>query len=139
MVDVDKLLTLDQAYDTTLKAYHALVTKYRDLGAPLTATHVFPVLFHLAARAGAIPCPKICKEEFSSVTMAMGMARRSSTDGRSGPTAICGSGTSSPATHPRSSAAIFSWRTGSGPTASTSRAPASTSSRRGTPACRTPS
>ena len=73
MVDSDKLRTLDEAYDTTLKAYTDLVDKYRAMGAPLTATHVFPVLFHLAARAGAIPCPKIAKEEYSSITMAMGM------------------------------------------------------------------
>ena len=39
----------------------------------MTATHVFPVLLHVAARAGFAPCPKICKEMYSPVSFAVGL------------------------------------------------------------------
>ena len=73
LVDSNSFQTLDEAYAGTLEAYRGLVDKYGALGATLTATHVFPVLLHLAARAGAVPCPKICKEFYSPVSLAIGM------------------------------------------------------------------
>jgi hypothetical protein len=65
--------TFQGAYDVTLAAYRRLYSKYAALGAQVTATHVWPVLLHVAARAGFVPCPKICKEFYSPVSLAMGM------------------------------------------------------------------
>lgn len=47
---------------------------FADLGAPrVVATEVWPSLLHADARAGMTPCPKICKEFYSSVSLAVGM------------------------------------------------------------------
>ncbi|MGG4035975.1 hypothetical protein ABEV74_19995 [Paenibacillus cisolokensis] len=37
---------------------------------PLVAEHVFPVMFHLHARGGMAPCPKLMKESFQSLQLA---------------------------------------------------------------------
>ncbi len=43
-------------------------------GAPrVVATEVWPSLLHTAARAGMTPCPKICKEFYSPVSLAVGL------------------------------------------------------------------
>lgn len=45
-----------------------------ELGAPrLVGTEVWPALLHADARAGLTPCPKICKEFYSPVSLAMGL------------------------------------------------------------------
>lgn len=71
LADSSKFQTLPQAYDATLKAYQSLRTKYQ--GTPVTATHVWPLMDHIAAKAGFIVCPKICKEFYSPVSLAIGM------------------------------------------------------------------
>ena len=45
--------------------------------APLVAEHVFPVMFHVHARAGMDPCPKVMKEEFQPLQLgtALGAAK----------------------------------------------------------------
>lgn len=68
LADYKRFETLDQAYTETLAAYEALRAK---IGAPVTATHVWPVMHHLAAEAGFTICPKICKEAYSSVSLAI--------------------------------------------------------------------
>lgn len=73
MVDSARFTELEAAYETTLGAYTDLVRRYEAVGSPVTATHVFPVLVHLAARSGAIPCPKICKETYSPISLAIGL------------------------------------------------------------------
>jgi hypothetical protein len=65
--------SLDQAYRETVQGYERLRAKFEALGSPVIATHVFPVLLHAAARAGFTPCPKICKETYSTVSLATGL------------------------------------------------------------------
>lgn len=74
--------SFDQAYDETHKGYQALHDKYAALGSPVTATHMWPLLNHVAAKTGFIVCPKICKELYSSVSfaIAMGAAKQYGTD-----------------------------------------------------------
>lgn len=71
LADYKRFETLDQAYSETLAAYKDLRVKS---DAPVTATHVWPVMHHLAAEAGYIVCPKVCKEFYSSVSLAIGMS-----------------------------------------------------------------
>jgi len=73
LADSGKFETLDQAYVETLDAYKALRTRFAGIGSPVTATHVWPVMHHLAGEAGFTVCPKICKESYSSVSLAIGM------------------------------------------------------------------
>jgi len=68
-----KCQTLEQASDLTLAGYQKTVSKFAGLGTQLTSTHVWPILHHTAARAGCIVSPKICKEFFSPVSLAIGM------------------------------------------------------------------
>jgi hypothetical protein len=65
--------SIEAAYEKSLLGYRALHDKYGRLDVDVTATHVWPVLLHIAARAGFTPCPKICKEFYSSVSYAIGM------------------------------------------------------------------
>ena len=73
LADYRKFETLDQAYTETIGAYRALRSRFAALGSPVTATHVWPVMHHLAGEAGFTVCPKICKEFYSSVSLAIGM------------------------------------------------------------------
>jgi hypothetical protein len=73
LADYKNFHTLEQAYDESVAGFRALRMKYERLGCPVVATHVFPVLLHVAARAGFIVCPKIQKETYSSVSYAIGM------------------------------------------------------------------
>ncbi|WP_168119862.1 hypothetical protein [Paenibacillus sp. HB172176] len=43
---------------------------FEGMAAPLISEHVFPVMFHVKARSGMIPCPKIMKESFQSLQLA---------------------------------------------------------------------
>ncbi len=64
----------EEAEAKTLAGLIALNAKYRKAGAPRAiATEVWPSLLHLDARAGMTPCPKICKEFYSPVSLAIGM------------------------------------------------------------------
>lgn len=73
LTDPSKFETFQQAYDGTLAGYGKLGSKFEALGSPVTATHVWPVMHHIAAKAGFTVCPKICKEYFSPVSLAIGM------------------------------------------------------------------
>jgi hypothetical protein len=74
LADPASFTSLDRAYEKTLDGYRKLKAQFDALGAPrVTATHVWPELLHLAARAGFTPCPKICKEFYSPVSLAVGM------------------------------------------------------------------
>ncbi len=68
-----QLASLTDAYEKTLAGYTALYSKYAARDVPVVATHVFPVLHHVAARAGFATCPKIQKEFYSPVSLAIGM------------------------------------------------------------------
>lgn len=73
LADPKTFRTLAQAYEETLAGYRKLHAKYAALGCGVTATHVFPVLHHVSARAGFDPCPKIAKEFYSPVSLAIAM------------------------------------------------------------------
>ena len=73
LVDVAKFESLPQAYEGTLAGYEKLRSKFEALGSPVTATHIWPLMEHIAARAGFTVCPKICKETYSTISLAIGM------------------------------------------------------------------
>jgi hypothetical protein len=73
LADPATFSSLEDAYAKSLAGYQALHDKFAAVDAPVTATHVWPVLHHLAARAGFIVCPKIQKEFWSPVSMAIGL------------------------------------------------------------------
>ncbi len=74
LADPTRFTDLQTAHRETFNGYRQLYDRFRTQGAPqVTATHVWPELLHTAARAGMIPCPKICKEFYSSVSLAIGM------------------------------------------------------------------
>jgi hypothetical protein len=64
---------LDHAYSSTVDSYKKLQMKFSALGSTVTATHVWPVMDHIAAESGFTVCPKICKEFYSPVSLAIGM------------------------------------------------------------------
>ena len=62
------------AYSQTEAGLASLNRHFTDLGAPrVVATEVWPSLLHAAARVGMTPCPKICKELYSPVSLAVGL------------------------------------------------------------------
>jgi hypothetical protein len=71
IADSSRFDSLTQAHDETLAGYRKLRSKFAD--SPVTATHMWPLLDHTAAQAGYIVCPKICKELYSPVSLAIGM------------------------------------------------------------------
>ncbi len=73
LADYKSFQNIDQAWRETVEGFTRLRQQYEELGSPLVATHVIPVLLHAAARAGCTPCPKICKELYSPVSLAIGM------------------------------------------------------------------
>jgi hypothetical protein len=74
LVDNASLLTLEQAYDASLGSFNALRARFEALGVRQSvATLFWPDLHHLTARAGFTVCPKICKELYSPVSLAVGM------------------------------------------------------------------
>jgi hypothetical protein len=74
LADNSKCDTFEEAYENTLAGYQKLKAKFDQLGAPrVVATHIWPVMLPIAARAGFVPCPKICKELYSPVTMSQGI------------------------------------------------------------------
>ena len=73
LADPTTFTSLADAYEQTLAGFTALREKHDALGAASVATHVFPALLHVAARAGFTPCPKIQKELFSPVSLAIGL------------------------------------------------------------------
>lgn len=73
LADTSKFKTLDEAYDASIVGFTKLHDKFAALGSTVTATHVWPLMLHNAARAGFTPCPKICKELYSTISLAIGM------------------------------------------------------------------
>lgn len=66
--------SLQDAWQAAFDGFARLETKMRGYGSPrVVATHVWPNLLHTAARAGFTPCPKICKEFYSPVSLAIGL------------------------------------------------------------------
>ena len=66
--------SLPEAWLAAHGGFTRLASKMRDYGAPrVVATHVWPNLLHSAVRAGCTPCPKICKEFYSPVSLAVGL------------------------------------------------------------------
>ncbi len=74
LADPREFKDFNQAYDLTLAGYKAVKAKYGAMGADtVVATHIWPVMLSIAARAGLVPCPKICKELYSPVSLAQGI------------------------------------------------------------------
>ncbi len=73
LADASKFETLAQGYEGALAGYRKIGEKLQTLGSGAIATHVWPVMHHMAARAGFTVCPKICKEFYSTVSLAIGM------------------------------------------------------------------
>lgn len=74
LIDNNSLYTLDQAYNVTLSAMKVFRQRWENLGVQqCVATLFWPDFHHLTARAGFTVCPKICKEEYSSLSLAVGM------------------------------------------------------------------
>jgi hypothetical protein len=66
-----KGLTPEQSYEKLLKTIKAACEHHQ--GAPNVAELVFPSMVHLLAEAGMIPAPKLCKESFNPVMLAIAM------------------------------------------------------------------
>ena len=74
LADPPGFSSLKEAWQATYEGFSRLANRMWDHGAPrVVATHVWPNLLHTAARAGFTPCPKICKEFYSPVSLAIGM------------------------------------------------------------------
>jgi len=73
LADASKIESFEQGYQAAMQGYGKILGKLTDFGSTGTATHVWPVMHHVAARAGFNVCPKICKEFYSSVSFAIGM------------------------------------------------------------------
>jgi hypothetical protein len=74
IADPDKFKSLDQAYTESVAGFKKLKDKFAALGCDkVVSTHIWPVLHHVSARAGFDVCPKICKELYSPVSLAIGL------------------------------------------------------------------
>jgi hypothetical protein len=74
LADAFTFRDLPDAHDKSVAGLTALNRHFVDLGAPrVVATEVWPSLLHADARAGMTPCPKICKEFYSPVSLAVGL------------------------------------------------------------------
>ncbi|MHB1462538.1 MAG: hypothetical protein ACYC1M_14720 [Armatimonadota bacterium] len=74
LADVNSFTDLYDAHDKAVAGWKELGDKYRSWGIKnLNSTHVWPVLLSVAAEGGWNPTPKICKEFFSPVSLAVGM------------------------------------------------------------------
>lgn len=74
LADPSDFTDLWDAYCKTEEGLARLYRHFTDLGAPrVIATEVWPSLLHAAARVGMTPCPKICKEFYSPVSLAVGL------------------------------------------------------------------
>lgn len=74
LADVNSFTDLYDAHDKAVIGWKELGDKYRSWGIKnLNSTHVWPVLLSVAAEGGWNPTPKICKEYYSPVSLAIGM------------------------------------------------------------------
>ncbi len=74
LADPRSFTNLADAYARTVEGLRRLCSRLEKEGAPrVVCTEVWPSLLHAAARAGMTPCPKVCKEFYSTVSLAVGM------------------------------------------------------------------
>ena len=74
LIDRYAIKTIEEAHDAALKAYADHIEMMKQWGVQeVVSTNVWPVLNDFAARCGYVVCPKICKELYSSVSMAIGL------------------------------------------------------------------
>ncbi len=74
LADVNSFKDLYDAHDKAAAGWKQLGDKYRSWDIKnLNSTHVWPVLLSVAAEGGWNPTPKICKEYYSPVSLAIGM------------------------------------------------------------------
>ncbi|MHB1463057.1 MAG: hypothetical protein ACYC1M_17335 [Armatimonadota bacterium] len=74
LADTEHMKDLFDAHDNAVAGWKALGDKYRGWGIKnLNSTHVWPVLLSVAAEGGWNPTPKVCKEFYSPVSLAIGM------------------------------------------------------------------
>ena len=74
LADPNSLASFDQADKAATAGFNRVCKQYTALGAPAcVSTHVWPTLFHQAARGGMVVCPKISKEEYSPVSLAIAL------------------------------------------------------------------
>lgn len=74
IADPDKFKSLDQAYTESVAGFKKLKDKFVALGCDdVVSTHIWPVMHHVSAPGGFTVCPKICKELYSPVSLAIGL------------------------------------------------------------------
>ncbi|MHB1455637.1 MAG: hypothetical protein ACYC0V_01855 [Armatimonadota bacterium] len=74
IADPEKFKSLDQAYTESVAGFKKLKDKFAGLGCDeVISTHIWPVMHHASAPGGFIVCPKICKELYSPVSLAIGL------------------------------------------------------------------
>jgi hypothetical protein len=74
LAQTDKWKTLDEAYTASLNGWRKLKEKFHKLDCDdLVSAHVWPVLHHVSAPAGFTVCPKIAKESYSPVSLAIAL------------------------------------------------------------------
>lgn len=74
LADPASFTSLEQASAAAEAGLRTLHGKLTGAGAPgVISAEVWPSLLHSAARVGMTPCPKVCKEFYSPVSLAVGM------------------------------------------------------------------
>lgn len=74
LIDCNAINTVEDAHDATLITYSKHKEMMQQWGMQeVVATHVWLVLNDFAERNGYAVCPKICKETYSAVSMAIGL------------------------------------------------------------------
>lgn len=74
IAQTDGWKTFDEAYKASVDGFRKLKEKFTKLGCDeVVSTHVWPVLHHVSAPGGFTVCPKIAKETFSPVSLAIGL------------------------------------------------------------------
>ncbi len=66
-------LSVAACYERMVEAVSEVVERYTEQGAVSVAELVFPVMVHTLARAGMVPAPKVLKESFNPLALAIGM------------------------------------------------------------------
>lgn len=66
-------LGVEDGYEQLTAAVHDVLERYSHEGVANVGEYVFPSMMHLFARAGMIPAPKVLKDSFNPVMLAIGM------------------------------------------------------------------
>ncbi len=73
-IDNNRCSDIFQAYDNTIDKLKEVKKTFKDSGVDsVMVSHIWPVLQHAVASAGFTVCPKICKETYSPVSLAIAM------------------------------------------------------------------